>query len=100
MLEIFASIIFIVSLVIVGVIIKRKIPVLAALPLLELEPKKKNRLSSFSRSVFLQKILSKVRILILKTDNKTSEWLRQLKEKAKENKTKFSENYWDKLKKN
>jgi hypothetical protein len=49
--------------------------------------------------LFWQKFLSKIRILVLKTDNKTSEWMRRLREKSVQNKTKFAENYWEKLKK-
>jgi hypothetical protein len=61
----------------------------------------KNKLGSklIPSELFWQKFLSKIRILVLKTDNKTSEWMRRLREKSVQNKTKFAENYWEKLKK-
>ncbi|MFH1181319.1 MAG: hypothetical protein V1705_02960 [bacterium] len=48
--------------------------------------------------VLLQKILFQIRILTLKTDSKTFNWLRQLREKSKTKKIN-SDNYWQKLKK-
>jgi len=105
MLEIILFIIFIISLTGLIIIIKSKIPVLIGLSFEQTAPgifgKIKNRTekSSFSKLLFLQKILSKVRILILKSDNKTNEWLKRLRQKSQENKTKFSDSYWDKLRK-
>lgn len=90
------------------VIIFRKIPVLVTLP--ELEPKKErenlisrlkrsikkiNPFKSFSYEIFLQKILSKIRILSLKAENRTFNWLQKLREKSK----KKYDDYWEKLKK-
>ncbi len=61
----------------------------------------KNKLGSklIPSELFWHKFLSKIRILVLKTDNKTSEWMRRLREKSVQNKTKFAENYWEKLRK-
>jgi len=102
MLEIISLIIFIVSLIGIVVIIKRKIPVL-----LQLNPQeaKAGIFSKFkmktpaSKELFLHKILSRVRILMLKTDNKTTEWMKRLRKKSQENNEKFSDSYWDKLRK-
>jgi len=113
--ELIAIIILLCSVVGIGVIIFRKIPILVELP--EVSPRKKKGkeprffqrglekikkigpLRSFSFEIFLQKILSKIRILSLKTDNKTFNWLQKLREKAKKNKSKENDNYWEKLKK-
>lgn len=103
--ELIALILLLGSLMGMIFIIRRKIPFLA-----ELSPsqansgvfgklKNKTKRTPFSKGIFLQKILSKIRILILKSDNKTNEWIKRLREKSKENKTKFSDNYWDNLKK-
>ena len=101
-LELIAIFIFIISLIGLVVIILKKIPVLIQLVPQEAQPKhdsglKKGTLNS--KELFLHKILSKVRILTLKTDNKTTEWMKKLREKSQEDKIKFSENYWDKLRK-
>jgi len=52
----------------------------------------------FSRELLLQKILSKFRVLTIRTENKTSNWLVKLRQKSIENKDKFSEDYWKKIK--
>ena len=113
--EVAAQIILIGSLFGMGAILFRKIPILVKLP--KVSPRKKKGkeprffqrglekikkigpLRSFSFEIFLQKILSKIRILSLKTDNKTFNWLQKLREKAKKNKSKENDNYWEKLKK-
>ena len=102
-------IILIGSLVGMGIIVFRKIPLLLELPEAALpqfnwqDPliKIKNLLPfrDFSFEIFLQKILSKIRILILKTDSKTSSWLQKLREKAKRKKFGENDNYWQKVKK-
>ncbi len=102
-------IILIASLTGMGIIIFKNMPALLELP--ETVPAKtdwKSRLEkiknssplkNFSFEILLQKILSKVRILTLKTDSKTSSWLQELRAKA--SKKKFEENgdYWRKVKK-
>jgi len=110
MTELIAIIILVFSLLGMGVIILRKIPILVTLP--EVVPKKKkeslisrlkkeikkiNPFRNFSYEIFLQKILSKIRILSLKTENRTFRWLQKLREKSK--KEKENDDYWQKLKK-
>jgi len=53
----------------------------------------------FSLELLLQKILSKVRVLVLKIDHMTSNWLQALRERAKKRSTLEKDNYWKKLKK-
>lgn len=60
--------------------------------------KKFNPFKKFSLNLFLQKVLSRIRILTLKTDNKTLNWLQKLREKTK-NKLKEGGNYWEEIKK-
>ena len=108
--EIVASIILLGSVFgIVGIIV-RKIPVLLTLPeiLLQKESffsklkerlKKLNPFRNFSYEIFLQKILTKIRILSLKTDNKTFNWLQKLREKYQKNKIEKKDNYWEEVKK-
>ncbi len=109
MAELIAITILTVSFLGIGVILFRKIPILLELP--ETAPsyfnwldvfkkiKTLNPFKEFSSELFLQKILSKVRILTLKTDNKTSSWLQRLR--ARSQKKKFEENgdYWQEVKK-
>jgi len=109
MLELIATIILTGSLLAIGIIIYRKLPLLSELP--ETAPAQSNwkerlaevkdlsPLKDFSSEVFLQKILSKIRILTLKTDTKTSTWLQELREKSQKNKIKEEDNYWEKVKK-
>ncbi len=59
----------------------------------------KERVNRVSGYLLLQKVLTKIRILTLKTDNKTSIWLSKLRQKSLQNKNNFSDNYWEKLKK-
>jgi len=101
MLEIIALIILIIGLGGMAVIIVRAIPNLTAISFQEVQPDTlaKNNKNPLSKILFLQKILSKLRILILKIDNKTNEWMKRLREKSQENKIKFSNDYWNNLKK-
>jgi hypothetical protein len=52
-------------------------------------------LKSFSPEIFLQKIVSRLRVISLKSDQKTAGWLKKLREK---NQTKEPDGYWDNLK--
>ena len=112
MTELIAIIILVFSLLGMGVIILRKIPILVTLP--EVVPKKKkeslisrlkkeikkiNPFRNFSYEIFLQKILSKIKILSLKSENKTSGWLQKLREKSQRKKSKGNDNYWEEIKK-
>lgn len=110
MAELVATIILFFSTFGIGIILVRKVPVLAKLPeiprgfdfkikILQIKEKIKNskylKLPSFA--ILLQKVLSKIRILILKAENKTSFWLQKLREKSK--KKKENDKYWQELKK-
>lgn len=53
----------------------------------------------FSPEFFLQKLLSFLRIMFLRMEHKTSEWLMILRKKSQEKNEKFSRNYWENLKK-
>ena len=108
MLELIAAIILIIGLIGMAVVVFRKIPVLVELPPQEIEGsgalgKLKNKirnngtLESFSGEILLQKILSKIRILTLKTDEKTDSWLTKLRQRSLEKKKKFSDDYWKRI---
>jgi hypothetical protein len=111
MFELIATFILIISIFNMGIILIRKIPILAELPETKtpLFPKSvflklKNKVKifssrKFSSEIILQKILSKIRILTLKTENKTSKWLEKLRQKSIKKKSNFKEDYWEKLKK-
>lgn len=111
--EAVAGVILFFSLLGVGIIIFRKIPLLAELSeapadraqrgsiSLNLKEKVKalNPFKYFPYEIFLQKILSKIRILTLKTENKTGSWLQGLRERTQKKKNLEKDNYWDELKK-
>ncbi len=107
--ELAAQIILIFSLLGIGEILFRKIPVLAELP--EITPREEERLfekakkkikdfnpfKSLSSEIFLQKLLSRIRILTLKTDSKTSSWLQRLREKSQRKKNFENDHYWEEI---
>ena len=108
MLNLIVIIIFFVGLLGMAIILLRKIPTLCQLG--ECQPLglftrikhrivNHDRVRSFSFEVFLQKILSKIRILTLKTENKMGHCLSELRIKSIENKNGFSQEYWEKMKK-
>jgi len=110
MLELIATIILVFSFLGIGTIVFRKIPVLLTLPEISTEReslisklrekiKKFNPFRNFSYEIFLQKILTKIRILSLKADNKTFNWLQKLREKYQKKKIKEKDNYWEEIKK-
>ena len=102
MIEIIAIIILICSLLGTGAIILKKIPFLIELPealpeeneSFGLKLKKKIKefspFKNFSYEIFLQKFISKIRILTLKTDNQTFSWLQKLRERSKRKTSSFS----------
>ncbi len=109
--EIIAIIILLVSFLGMSVILFRKIPLLLELPETPVEISLKTRLIETkekiktsryfkvpSSEIFLQKLLSKIRILTLRTDNKTANWLQKLREKSQRKKFK-KDDYWKELKK-
>ncbi len=102
----------------------KKAPLLAALPktthvfekkenqplvvLMKIKEKAENlpALKNFSIEILLQRILSKIRILALKFENKTGGWLESLRRKAQndrnksdKNALKQADNYWENLQK-
>lgn len=109
MIELISLIILVGSTIGIGIIIYRKIPLLLELPETVpfhfnwrvLMPKIKNSLpfKEFSFEIFLQKILSKIRILTLKTDSKTSSWLQKLRARSQRKKFEEDDNYWRDIKK-
>ena len=110
MLELSATIILFISLIGMAIIIIRKIPILAELPIQEVKRPKvlkiikekikiNGKVKLFSGDILLQKMLSNIRILTLKTDSKTSDWLAKLRQKSIKKKNSFSDDYWQKLKK-
>jgi len=109
MLEIIFSIILTSSLIGLTVIVFQKLPRLLELPETGLAPfswhdlfskiKEVPPFKGVSSVVVLQKILSKVRILTLKTDNKASNWLQRLREKEQKKKFGENDNYWKEIRK-
>ncbi len=98
-----------IGLIGMGVIILRKIPVLAELSLQEtgssslrgLRKKIKNNetLKKFFGKLLLQKILSKVKILTLKTESRTSAWLTNSRRRSFKKRGKFTGDYWKEVRK-
>ena len=115
MSDLIAFIIFLVSLGGAAVILWRKMPLLLTVKemsgknegsgILDVvsESTKKlrnsNKVKSLVPEKVLQKTLLKTRVLALKTENKTSEWLEQLRKRSDIHKEKFSQPYWDQFKK-
>jgi len=108
-----AQIILIFSFLGMAVLVFRKIPILIESPDIpaKREPganflkglKEKIKNSKYFKADFfeilLQKIISKTRILSLKTENKTADWLKRLRERSQEKKIKKEDNFWEELKK-
>ena len=82
----------------------RKIPLILAFEFpkessisrLKKKIKKLNPFKNFSFEIFLQKWIAKIRILSLKIDNLTFNWLKKLREKQKKKQKK--DDYWEKIK--
>ena len=90
-----------------GVILLRKIPILVNLPATKeaqgslLAKIKKGAVKlpgakKFDYELYLQKALSKVRILTLKTESKTGTWLERLRQRRNGHN---NDEYWEELKK-
>jgi len=108
MIQSIASAIFIFSLFGLLFIVFRKKVLLTELP--ETGPSNlKETLSGFpkfvtklpiikniSLDIFLQKSLSRTRIFILKTDNKTADMLQKMRENSRKKKF-LDDNYWDEI---
>lgn len=108
--EIAAIILLLGSSAVILTIVFRKIPILVQLSEVsegrikegffsKISSKVKDHYPSkpFSFDIFLQKVLSKIRILTLKVESKTSGWLQKLREKA-QRKNMENGNYWQDLK--
>lgn len=107
-----AQFVLLISLIGIGTILFRKIPVLTELPetfgkpeienfIFKLKRKIKNTstLTSFSFEVFLQKILSRIKILSLRMENRSDTLLQRLRKNSQKKKVEKTDNYWEKLKK-
>jgi|SRR3989344_6788683 len=111
MLEIIIITILIISISGLGVILFRKMPDLAMLPETEGDyrkvlvskikeiTKRIPVLKDFSYELYLQKILSKFRVLSMKTENKTGGWLERLRQKKNHENGNSHDKYWQELKK-
>ena len=110
MLELIIKVVFFSSAFGIIFILYRKIPALVVLteetsavrqPLMvKLGTKIKNIsfFKSFSFEMLLQKILSKIKVLTLKTENRVSRWLEALRERAQKKKFYANDNYWKEVK--
>ncbi len=110
MVELITLIILLASVIGIGVIIFKNLPVLADLP--ESSPEKKESIGfrlkqkikevpsikNFSHELVLQKFISKIRMVSLKTDHQTFNWLQKLRERTKNKKLK-EDGYWEEIKK-
>jgi len=104
-LELIATGMFFVGIIGMSVIIFRKIPVLNSL---SVEPppkpsqrkikKRRNPFYDFSPKELLKKPILKIKILSSKTKDRTVEWEKKIWKKSLEKKGKFSEDYWQKIK--
>jgi len=66
---------------------------------LKREIKEKNPLRDVQYEDLLGKVLKKIRILFLKTDNKIFGWTQKLKENSQKKKIREDRDYWDRIKK-
>ena len=107
-----ALVLLVVSALGLGVMIRRKIPLLriytvnsesnlkGAVNKLTDRLKENTMLKDIlTPEILLQRILSKIRIFALRTEAKSSEYLESLRRRAQEKKQQFSENYWGQIRK-
>lgn len=109
--ELVAKIILSASLMGIGIIVFRKIPILAQLSedevqetvfvgnILNLVKTRVVRIKTFHLNILLQKVLSKIKVLTLVVERKTEDKLRRLREEVKRKKEIINDNYWEELKK-
>lgn len=110
--EIIALILLVLSGAGIGILLKKKIPLLLQFPREEnknlayyvgqvKERAKENPAVSqiLTPDLMLQKVLSMVRVWSLKLESKTSTHLETLRKRALEKKEKLSENYWAQIRK-
>ena len=111
MVGLISIVVLFLSLAGLAIILLRKIPVLAKLPERDLNlcnsltdgikcgVKKMPGIKNLSYDLYLQKVLSRIRVLTLRTESKTGSWLEKLRQKNfKKNQTN-NDGYWDTLKK-
>jgi len=110
MFQTITLLVFCASLLGLAGIILRKAPVLAEIPIQDLErgPRALSKIKSkvqsngivqkLSLDSLLHKFLSKFRVLTMKTENRTAHMLEKLRKKSIEKKKDFSEDYWQKIK--
>ena len=120
MIELIATIILLGSLIGMGVILYRKIPDLKELKELEEEGGSKRVFGNFWLKIessrffkpdiyfdstqhefenLLQKLLLKIKVLMMKIENRISGYLQKLRERAQQRKKVNEDEYWQKLKK-
>ncbi len=113
MVGIISIVILVLSLGCMAVILLRKIPILNKLPEttgdfpkfllggIKAGVKKIPVVKNFSYELYLQKVLSKFRVLTLRTESKTGNWLERLRQKTNKNNhiDEKKNEYWDELKK-
>jgi len=111
MIELIFTIILVISLIGIGVILFRRMPDLVQLPDQPIEfqkvmvlkirqgVKRLPGIKDFSYEIYLQKVLSRIRVLTLKTDSKTSGWLERLRKKQNQENGNNNDKYWEELKK-
>lgn len=99
------------SLAGMAIILLRKIPILVKLPSSRKESREplvskiKNGVRSLPGAekldyeLYLQKLLSKIHILNLKTENKTRGWLETMRQRTVQKNDPKKDNYWEELKK-
>jgi hypothetical protein len=110
MAELIAKIVFGGSLIGIGTILVRKVPLLVEMPEEEEEgidwkaPIFKllkwftRRLKVLSPGVYLEKVFSGVKKITLIADRKTEGKIQEFREEFKKNKRRRNDNYWEKLK--
>jgi len=67
--------------------------------ILKKQIKKLNPFKSLTYEVFLEKVLTSIRVIFLNMENKTSGLIKELKQNVKERKIRENDNYWEKIKK-
>jgi len=104
MFEIIFIIILLGSFIGMGVMLFLKVPILVNLKsespssLQRIKQKGRGIVKSLSKERLLHKLLSQIRVWTLRTENKVTISLSNLREKSKENKARFNSDYWKKLK--
>ncbi len=111
MIELIAIIIFLGSVFALGAILHKKLPILVEMPQVSEGQKKQNFILKLRdrckklpvvrdvcSGIFLQKTLSKIRVLTLKIESKTSSWLQKLRIKTQIEKKKENDGYWSEVK--